>query len=125
MSSAAAAPALRAPQSGEPTTLHELYERARVDVASKDATAPLRWVFLHARIAGRLEVARGALKRIETRDWEVHSRALSFVDGSVMQDKYMAARPDADLKRAEGLVTELASMEQAARDVIELLKARR
>jgi hypothetical protein len=122
--SAAPAPAAK-PAADEPTTLRELYERARGDVGKPSPEVALRWVFLHARIAGRLEVARGALKRIEQRDWDVCMRASAHYPETSVYSHIMATRPEADIKRAEALVTEMAAMEHAARDVVAMLGPRR
>jgi hypothetical protein len=102
----------------EPTTLRELYDRTRTD------TDVMRWVFLHARIVGRLEVARTVLKRVEQRDWEACARASAFYPETTQHQAQLATRPTADLDRAQALVTELAAMEHAAGAVTELLKAR-
>lgn len=105
----------------EPANLRELYARAQADLKSPAPGAHLRWIFWHAKAVGRLEVARAVLKRFETRDWEAHSRALSFMPGTPQYQAMIDARPTEDIKRAQDFVTEQASMVQAARDVAAML----
>lgn len=121
--SAAEVTPIEPPRTKEPSNARELYERAKIDIARPSAQLHLRWVFRHAFYVGKAEVARSALKRVEQLDWEVHHRALSFVDGDAMRDRYEAARPTVRLKNAEDMVIEASAMVVAAAGVLALLAA--
>lgn len=102
-------------------TFLEFREAAKADLERPTREAQLRWVFWHADAIGRCEVARAVLKRFEARDWEAHSRALAYVEGETMRQRYTDARPTAELKRAEALLIEEAAAVEVTRMILALL----
>ncbi len=107
----------------EPSGVRELYTQAVADLDKMPKGAILRWAFWHANGVGRLEVARAVLKRFESRDWDIHARALAYMPGTSMYDAAMAARPEMDIKRAQDYVIECAAYVQAAETVLSLMRA--
>ncbi len=106
----------------EPENLRELYLRAAADLERAPKGTILKWVFWHAKAVGRLEVARAVLKRFESRDWDIHARALAFMPGTAQFQAAMDTRPTADITRAQDYVVECGAYVQAAWEVLTLLK---
>jgi len=109
----------------EPTTLKEAYAQAKRDLFAKDATAHLRWVFWHAKAVARLEVARAALRRVESWDMEARMRSMSMERMPSVATAYEEARPKAALEQAEVVLSEAVALAEATRQVAEMLGARR
>lgn len=107
--------------SAGPMSLRELYRQARTDTAKPTPEAQLRWLFWHAKAVGRVEVARAVLKRIESRDWEIHSRAMGYMPGTAQHQALIDSRPQSDLRRAQEYLDEQVAFEQACRSVMDLL----
>ena len=109
------------PPEKPPPTLEELYRQAKADLAHPGPDTVTKWVFLHAKAAGRREVAERRWKLLSDRSFLVHSHAATLA-GQIARD--MVTENDVDpieWHKADVAVTDAVEECTATAKVLELL----